>query len=994
LVNGKGLTNGRGKINGRGLINGNGLTNGRGKVNGRGPVNGKGLVNGRGQVNGQGIVNGNGLVNGGLQRNGRGIVNGNGLTNGLRLWRNRFGVVTHRELKTGSVLFVAFLIIIPAMLWIIASMAPTPKSPEPQIEIDGDFSDWDSIEKYSETLTIAPQNINILNYAVNLSDQILNIYLKIQTNFFPYENPDVFEIFFDADGDWTTGYEISEDFGSDYRIELYGWDGMLKGWGLSKFSGTDNLNFSAWERIRWSGAAINLNELEAQIDTSALQEFQDDFRIFIQGKDFEGRESSTSVTPMKTFGALVVKQSNILQNPVTSGTRDVTRLSFISKGSAVNVTGVTVLSSAGIVDYIGSFNVPANSIVTKNVGLDVTGLSDGTLVTVKLAAVEADRAVRITGRETRVYVDSYPSSLMIDGLFEDWTSNISDDNGYTFVNNQNIDITRYSATKNNTNAYFYLQTEGKMLAGTSIPRKITKPIEVDMGPAKEPVEEPEEPLVLYIPRKTGEDVTRIYIDTNSSDSNGKYVGDILADRMMEIRGIYGKITSRTYYGWANWTWNIISNDIVEAEIDETQLESSIPLKDLGELWSPEVVFETTDWKGVKDSTDVDEGLRSGDSSLRKRFIFPFALESESTKFSGDGDNQFIVTSTQDSTAELKIDTSSKRISMKFTAQTSLTVTDIRYYLGSTLGSPNIRSGLQGDSSGEPSGSWLGSGNGYADSTSLAAGWNTLTLEASVSTAADTIYHMVLQYAGSGQVPDSSNYIIVRATTPNNNIYPKDGNSDTATDVMTYDGASWTSQDFQPIYILETAAHKIEGNPYHGYSEKNIFGTSNAWGNRFTIGSDRSFSQAKFYLKKVGTPAGDITMRIRNIDFAFTVTSVTLTAASVGTTYGWVTFDFTSVELWSGTSYRIYLESTSSADSSNCYVTPAAVTTGAPYRTLSYDGTTTKQTQIPDTSDPDTGVDTDANDIPFQLLPEFEDLLLPIISMSAFSMIIIKRRRKK
>ncbi|MCK5547587.1 MAG: hypothetical protein KAI64_01130, partial [Thermoplasmata archaeon] len=221
-----------------------------------------------------------------------------------------------------------------------------------------------------------------------------------------------------------------------------------------------------------------------------------------------------------------------------------------------------------------------------------------------------------------------------------------------------------------------------------------------------------------------------------------------------------------------------------------------------------------------------------------------------------------------------------------------------------------------------------------------------------------------------------------------------GNSDTATDVKTYDG-SWSSQDFQPVYVLQTATPSYEGNPYHSFSEKSIYGTGNAWGNRFTITVDETYNEAKFYLKKVGTPAGDITVKIRNIDDGILMESKTLTSASVGTTYGWVTFTFdTGPEFVTTKSYRIYLESPDSADSSNCYVTPALLTMAAPYQSLSYDGTATRQTQITDTNDPDWDpIDKDRDDIPFQLIPEYHEIVIPVICILAIPIIILRKRKE-
>lgn len=601
----------------RALTESRGFTNSsihvKGLVNGRGLVNGNGLVNRRGLTNGEGLINGNGLVNGQKWINGRafsgnnGLTNGNGITNGLNLKSNKFGIVAQKDIRSFIAGLVAVILIAPLVLFFFGYYNPPPPVLK-VITIDGDFTDWTSIPKYSEALAAPPDNINLREYSVDYTAEMLSFYIKVNDNFFSQEDPDIFEIFIDADGDKSTGYEISEDFGSDYRIELYGWNASIHGSPkLTEFSGSDRLNFSAWSSIGNAKAAAHLNELEAQIDTEMLDNFRDDdFKVLIYGKDFEGREVYSSVTPSKTFGALLVEQRP-LKN-VTTGSGDVAELSFHAKGSDVNVNGLTLTTTGGSVGSIDSFTVLADTTVRKNINLDVSDLSDGVLAIVNLDAVDANRPVKIIGRETRVYKGSYPSDIVvIDGLFEEWKSpiNISAD-AMADVNNIDIDMAEYSTYKNITDAYFYLKVSGEMFAGTSIPKRIRRLPPTVPGPPGPPAPPP---VVVQAPRKSGEDVTRIYIDSDGNESTGYLLSeDFGSDYMLEIKGIHGKITNKALHNWTGNGWDPMSSP-VEAEVDYTRLESSIPLSNFGELNNTKVVFKTTDWSMQKDITEEHEGLK-------------------------------------------------------------------------------------------------------------------------------------------------------------------------------------------------------------------------------------------------------------------------------------------------------------------------------------------------------------------------------------------------
>jgi hypothetical protein len=173
----EGLTNGRGRTNGTGRTNG--LTNGvRGRTNGL--TNGlaarkngltNGLVNGIGRTNGltNGLTSGvrgrtNGLTNGTGRTNGTGVINGliNGtIRRGLR--RNRYGVITQRDLRLGISIVVLFLLLLGPFYLLTSN--PPPGSPT-RIMVDGNLGDWGATPFLNDTVASPDANINLRGYSV------------------------------------------------------------------------------------------------------------------------------------------------------------------------------------------------------------------------------------------------------------------------------------------------------------------------------------------------------------------------------------------------------------------------------------------------------------------------------------------------------------------------------------------------------------------------------------------------------------------------------------------------------------------------------------------------------------------------------------------------------------------------------------------------------------------------------------------------------------
>jgi hypothetical protein len=123
---------------------------------------------------------------------------------------------------------------------------------------------------------------------------------------------------------------------------------------------------------------------------------------------------------------------------------------------------------------------------------------------------------------------------------------------------------------------------------------------------------------VFVPREvTGQDVTRIYIDSNSSDWFGYYSGGVRYDYLVEIIGKYGKVNPQLSL-LRKWDGEkFIDRSTIEVRKNAHQLECSAPLASLVPLNDSNILFVTTDWSGEGDSIGepTDWSTRSGTRSI-------------------------------------------------------------------------------------------------------------------------------------------------------------------------------------------------------------------------------------------------------------------------------------------------------------------------------------------------------------------------------------------
>lgn len=304
-------------------------------------------------------------------------------------------------------------------------------------------------------------------------------------------------------------------------------------------------------------------------------------------------------------------------------------------------------------------------------------------------------------------------------------------------------------------------------------------------------------------------------------------------------------------------------------------------------------------------------------------------------------NRFVIEST--SGAGL-MSNSSDKFSLRFTAENSKTVSGLRVYLDDLRGtSPTYRFGLQSDSSSQPSGTWLGGTNmGYGDFQPASTGWQSISLNESVSLTAGDIYHLVIEYQ-SGTI-NAGNAIELRQSNPETLLHASDGSADIEANILYSDdsGGTWTVQNYQPIYVLDFSDVSFEGNPYHRTTEHEVYG-DNYHGQEFTIsGSYVIVSTVGAYVSENNQgPEADMIMSFYNVtDDVFMASSTLTTADQIRNgVYIWQEFFFEQpLTLEVDKTYRLYISAPDADVTAHYLVRSVSNNDNAVYNSINYDST--------------------------------------------------------
>jgi len=532
----------------------------------------------------------------------RGMVNSHSRTNGLAprsgylnklpLRRNAFGIVTHSDLRRSAVLLAASLAVMLLLGYFLGTPVPVPSA----FGVDGDFSEWSGVPLYDDPADVAPGAIDLLSYGIHGTLDQVFVYGKTRAPLFL--SAEATNVYLVIDSSTDLGYQ-APGIEADFLAEMWGWDGVVADTMLREWTGgSDRDNATSFRPVGGFPAVVVGNEFELAIREDALSvDTVADVRMVLAARsdDIVDLGATVGVVP----GSLLVDQKPLTSLVTAAGPLVELRLRALAID--VRVDGITVQQNGGgtVVLPTFPFTVAAGSERVETLAYDPGTVSSGSFVSVRIAGVTAGVPggsrpipVTISGDDARFYVRGRPGGILVDGLFDDWV-NVTRDPSDSLPNS--IDI-RESAASFASGAFFYLQTEGRILSGAFLPEHRERPVQTVGNASGAPV-----PLR----RIAGEDVLRIYVDSDDRDSIGVPFGEILVDRWIEVRGRLGRITSASLFAWnpSGGYWDQRADALSVAFVGP-QLEAGAATSFFGTVANPRVMFLMSDWSERRDLNDV------------------------------------------------------------------------------------------------------------------------------------------------------------------------------------------------------------------------------------------------------------------------------------------------------------------------------------------------------------------------------------------------------
>jgi tetratricopeptide (TPR) repeat protein len=565
-----------------------------------------------GLINGVSLVNGRGRVNGQIDT--KGFINGSGLTE-VTLGRRRSLLPRYVALALSLLLLLALTV----------PLIPPAPPPALAIAVDGDPSDWQGVRGYSGDVTTSNPDIDLASYAVRLDDGYLFFLIQVRgTALGDTGGMDAALIFVDADGNRDTGYAL-ESLGADHLLQVYGGGGEVVSAQLRRYAAAGNLesrtNWTAWENQARLAAAAGNGTLEVRADTYLMDDFDPDaFSAVILLDDQEGL-STRSVKIGKNIGAVSLVQVDPGDTVVARGPGEaITRLEMKASAADVTVRSLALsVNGAPVTTDFDMITVAAGSTAPLQLSVDTSGYAPGERLEVRVASASATGPdgpvpVSIDPSPVVVYVESPPAEKAVDGWFGDWRndSELNPDTDAGPIHRPGLDLNSFGSNQTGTLGYFYLGFEGPALSGDPAPVFRARPPPSAGGPSQAPT-----PIVTV--RRGAEDSTRIFIDSNSSDSLGilLMMGSqaIRADLLLTIRALHGEVLSADLSRWQG-VWQAVPG-VAQGAITGAELEASVLLSALGEMNATEYLVVTSDWRGRGDqaSGEAPWGTRAGTRAI-------------------------------------------------------------------------------------------------------------------------------------------------------------------------------------------------------------------------------------------------------------------------------------------------------------------------------------------------------------------------------------------
>ncbi|MFA5858687.1 MAG: hypothetical protein WC955_06440 [Elusimicrobiota bacterium] len=298
----------------------------------------------------------------------------------------------------------------------------------------------------------------------------------------------------------------------------------------------------------------------------------------------------------------------------------------------------------------------------------------------------------------------------------------------------------------------------------------------------------------------------------------------------------------------------------------------------------------------------------------------------------------------------KLDTNGERVSMRFTAQKTASISHVYVYVDQRNGTPPAYvAGIQGNSSGNPSGTWLGASGAFSPS---ATGWASAVLGSVASVTAGTVYHLVVQQGTTA--PSTTNNIQVRSQVTAHKRIPYANVSDTNAAAMRRDPTTGVWGNLagpQPIYLIRYSDGSYEGMPYASYGTSSGFGVykSSGVGEEFIVNNSTYnmwVNKFEIYVSSFGNPTIPLIYELRFATGTL-ISSGTITGFSRTALWEWKSVTLPKVCLEMNKKYRLYFRTTDTSVTKGYFICTnytAVTSSTSAYNQRGYGGVTSNCTR--------------------------------------------------
>ena len=255
-----------------------------------------------------------------------------------------------------------------------------------------------------------------------------------------------------------------------------------------------------------------------------------------------------------------------------------------------------------------------------------------------------------------------------------------------------------------------------------------------------------------------------------------------------------------------------------------------------------------------------------------------------------------------------IENAGQKVSIRFTAKSGGTVTNVAIDALLYKGQPTVKVGLQEDSNGSPEGQWMKENAFGIVQLGSKSGFKTVQLGTAVTLTKGKVYHVVIEAAedplnGTAAI---ASYQANGFAQPLNPDDPDIVWNDPQMNILYYCGDAWKEQNKWPIFVISYSDGTLEGQPYTLIAQWVVWGATYV-GQTLIPASDYNVEKIAFdvSLGSSGAPQDRLYYQVRDSSSNILAEGVFAERSQLNTVRTWVEATLpTPVTLKAGKLYRI------------------------------------------------------------------------------------------